>query len=80
MSAPTFTAFKLVLEDGFVFKIQLLDLADQPIMESTREIRVVNSNRAWLVYLISIIPLVAGLIVISMRRKKVRDIKVVGVG
>ena len=80
MTKPTFTAFKLPLENSSIYKLQLVSSEGKILEGSSREVRVINSGRAWLVYVVSAIPLLAGLIILIMRRKIVRNIKVVGVG
>lgn len=80
MTSPTFTGFKLILSDSLVYKLSLVDHQGQLLPGSEREIRIVNTNRTWLIYLMSILPLFLGIIIVFWRRRSVRDIKVVGVG
>ncbi|MFH1445948.1 MAG: hypothetical protein ABIG43_00860 [Chloroflexota bacterium] len=80
MSQPSFTAFKIKLENSLVYSIKLKDKNGEILVGSAREVRIINTNRAWLVYLVSAFPLIIGLGAVFMRRKKIRDIKVVGVG
>ena len=80
MTKPTFTAFQLNANDSLVYVVRLLDSNGNVLTGSERELRLVNSDRTILVYLISIIPLLLGIFSVFSRRKKIRDIKVVGVG
>lgn len=80
MTSPTFTGFKVTLNDSFVYKIKLLDGEGSELSGSRREIRVLNSDRVWLIYIISALPLVIGVFILIVRRKRVRNIKVTGVG
>ncbi len=80
MTSPTFTGFEVILNDSLIYKIKLMDGEGNVLPGSLREIRVLHSDRLWLIYIISALPLVFGIIVLIARRKEVRNIKVTGVG
>lgn len=80
MTQPTFTKFELTLDDSLVFRLALKDAQGRVLEGSTREIRVINTNRTLLLYLVSCLPLLIGLVIVLVRRRKVRNIKVIGVG
>jgi hypothetical protein len=80
MTKPTFIAFQVQTNDSLFYTIKLTDNNGEVLKGSEREIRVVNSGRTIMVYLISILPLFIGVSSVFSRKRKIRDIKVVGVG
>jgi hypothetical protein len=80
-SQPTFSGFQIVAgPDAAVFSLAALDESGEVIPGGTREVRILLTRRTWLVYVVSALPLLVGVAVVLQRRRKVRDVKVVGAG
>lgn len=69
---PTFTAFKVELAPGS-YTLQVVDANGKVVPGSVRQIRTVKDNNPWLLYGLSMIPLVAGIAVIIQRRVRGRS-------
>jgi hypothetical protein len=77
MQAPSFNAFELPVNDDEV-RFALLDQNEQAMPQSERKIKVLQTDRAWLIYFLSAIPLLIGAVIIYLRRKSVEDVTVFG--
>jgi len=81
MNQPSFTAFRIDLQAWSNLKgIALLDQDGKIIETSQRDIHILNTDLNWLVYPLAGVPILLGLFILSRRKRKVRDVKVVGVG
>jgi len=80
MSEPSFTGFKFATDQGWIYSISLLDSNGNVIQGSSRQIRIIKPGLSWPIYLLSTFPLIVGLIGMALRKKKVRNIKVIGKG
>ena len=81
MNQPSFTAFRIDLQAWSNLKgIALLDQDGKIIETSQRDIHILNTDLNWLVYPLAGLPILLGLFILSRRKRKVRDVKVVGVG
>ena len=67
---PSFEAVKLELEPGS-YQIRVVDSSGQVVKGSVRDIRSVNAVPDWQLYLISLLPLMVGVIV-AVRRRRLR--------
>ncbi|NMB46843.1 MAG: hypothetical protein GX998_10610 [Firmicutes bacterium] len=65
---PSFEAIKLELEPGS-YQIRVVDASGQVLHSSVREIRSINTVPMWQLVLLSLIPLVVGIIVVIRRRR-----------
>ncbi|NMB12812.1 MAG: hypothetical protein GX977_11050 [Firmicutes bacterium] len=64
---PSFEAVKLELGPGS-YQIRVVDASGQVLKGSVRDIRSVNVVPMWQLYLLSLVPLVVGLVVVVRRR------------
>lgn len=81
MTQPSFRAFKIDLSDmPDVFNLQLMDQDVDLIDGSKREVHVLKTNNIKWIYGLAGLPFALGLYMIYLRKRKVRDVKVVGAG
>ncbi|HEY59150.1 MAG TPA: hypothetical protein G4N92_00455 [Anaerolineae bacterium] len=79
MNRPSFDGYKIVVDgSSSVYRVIAKDTQNNALPGSEREIRVLYIDRSWMIYCVSLIPLTIGLLVVLLRRKKIRDIKVIG--
>jgi hypothetical protein len=75
MTRASFAGFALELDgQNPVYQVELLDEAGQPIAGSRREIRILNTNRGPHVYALGLLPLAVGLVVYTVRRRRILTI------
>jgi hypothetical protein len=58
------------------YSVQLLDDAGNAVVGSERRIMVLNTDRAWSLYVLAALPFVAGLVAVFARRRSTKRIKV----
>jgi hypothetical protein len=74
---PSFEGFKVELMEGISgYEIRLLDDNSDPVEGSRRSIRVLYTDRAWIMYLLGVFPFVVGMVVVLYRNRRIRRIKV----
>lgn len=75
---PSFEGFQIRLGNSLSgLGVQLIDKNNSIIKGSHRSIRTLNTDRAWIMYLIAILPFLVGVGIILERFRKIRRIKVV---
>jgi hypothetical protein len=75
MTRASFAGFALELDgQNPVYQVELLDEAGRPIAGSRREIRILNTNRGPHVYALGLLPLAVGLVVYTVRRRRILTI------
>lgn len=75
MERASFEGFQIDLNTfNSTYVIELLDGDNNPIPGSQRELRVLYTDRGWMVYVLSSLPFLAGLVVFFSRRKNLRQI------
>jgi hypothetical protein len=81
MNQASFMAFRVDLQNvpGST-AIQLLDQNGNIIQGSYRQVHVLRTQNTSWVYLFAVVPLALGLFALYRRKRKVQDVKVVGVG
>ena len=78
MSASSFEGYQLLTDTGEdQYFIELQDAQGEVLTGSSRRIHIISSNKSWVVYAISLIPVGIGVLLILLRRKKVQYIKIV---
>lgn len=74
---PSFEGFKVeIRETTSGYEVRLLGESSDPVEGSRRSIRVLYTDRAWIMYLLSVFPLFVGIVVVLYRNRKIRRIKV----
>ncbi|MEM6530137.1 MAG: hypothetical protein AAF653_17685, partial [Chloroflexota bacterium] len=71
---PTFDGFQVDVSVNAPVQFELLDDAGNSIPGSQREVRALLTTRAWLPYLLSLLPLVAGVMSMVQRRRGTRRV------
>jgi hypothetical protein len=75
---PSFEGYQIELGNSLSgLGVQLVDENNSIIKGSHRSIRTLNTNRAWIMYLIANLPFLVGVGIILERFRKIRRIKVV---
>ena len=78
MDKISFTAFAInANHPGQVIQLQAIDRNGEILSGSAREIRVLNTQRTWVVYFLAAIPIVFGIGMLYSRRKNVRNEKII---
>jgi hypothetical protein len=62
---------------GQVINIQATDSEGNLLPGSAREIRVINIQRTWVVYVLAVLPILLGIVFLYSRRKNVRNEKII---
>jgi len=72
---PSFEGYQIELGNSLSgFEVQLIDENNSIIRGSQRSIRTLNTNRAWIMYLIATLPFFAGIGISLERLRKIRRI------
>ena len=75
--SPSFQGYKITLDEGRNrFEIQMVDESGNQVEGSQRLVRVLYTDHAWLMYILSLLPVIVGLGVITDRNRRIRRIKV----
>ena len=74
MAESSFDGFQIDFATRTAYTIELLDDGGEPIAGSTRNVRLLYSSRAWMVYALSVLPFAVGLVVLWQRRQAVREV------
>ena len=75
--SPSFEGFKVAVgEETSGYEVRLLDDQGDLVEGSMRSIRVLYTERAWIMYLLGVSPLVVGVVVLLYRNRRIRRIKV----
>jgi hypothetical protein len=78
MNSPSFSGFKVEIEHPFTnYTIELGEREGQVTIGSHRHIRVILVERQNLIYVVSGIPLLVGIGAIIIRKRTIRDEKVI---
>ena len=78
MSASSFEGYQLLTDSGEErYDIELVDEQGVPLTGSQRKIHIVSSEKSWIVYALSFLPIGIGILLIVLRRKKVQYVKIV---
>ena len=78
MTAASFEGYQLLTNAGEDrYFIELQDGQGEVLTGSSRRIHIISSDKNWMVYAVSFIPVAIGVLLILLRRKKVQYIKIV---
>lgn len=75
MKSPSFEGYKLETDDGNQYIMELKDSQNETLLGSYREIRILPTDKNWIVYVVSFLPIGIGVLLILLRLKKVQHIK-----
>lgn len=79
METPSFEGYELTLNaQGPAYTVHLVGPDGKVIAGSERQVRVMNTTRSGPLYGLSSLPLLAGVVVVVLRRRQIRKIKVEG--
>jgi hypothetical protein len=76
MDKPSFEGYQIDVASNAAYQVQLHDEGDSIVVGSGRVIRVLHTDRALIIYLLSALPLMVGMGIVLDRYRSVRRIKV----
>lgn len=74
MTESSFDGFTINFSSRNAYDIELVDDNGNPVPGSQRNVRLLNTSRTWLLYVLSILPLIVGLMVNWQRRRTIREV------